>query len=1007
MNDGSKKMEQKWQKRWEEAGIFKAKIDKKKKKYYVLEMFPYPSAAGLHMGHIRNYSMGDAFARYKRMCGFNVLYPMGYDAFGLPAENAAIKSKTHPKEYTKKAIEGIKKNQKALGLSYDWSREISTCEPEYYKWNQWFFLKMLEKGLAYKKEAPVNWCPGCKTVLANEQVNDGKCWRCESPVEVKNLKQWFFKITDYADELLKNIDGLEWPQSIKAMQRNWIGRKEGYEQYYKVNGMDITLATFTTHHHTSFAEIFLALAPEHPLSTKLVEGTEYEEGAKAFIKDVMEKKIGQKFTPESAKDGYFTGRYAKDPCNGNDLPIYIADFALMDFGTGIVKASCHDQRDFDFANAHNIELIEVLFPNKLVPGETKEKFNIVHPGIDKSKMRDYSYDGPYNEKIIGVVSLQIKEKLASITINVDQDAQHRDLQEVSAVRQLVYTLFNEMGIEQINLKHDGNTATEMEDIELMGFVWSNGKFVLEKGKEKVPFSYDGQGYMFRSGQFNGMSVPEAKKKIGEWMIKKKIAKKTVTYGIRDWGISRQRYWGTPIPVIYCDKCGIVPVPEKELPVSLPVNVKFTGHGNPLGSTNSFVKVKCPKCGGNGRRETDTMDTFVDSSWYFLRYCSPTSQSHAFNKNDLAYWMPVDQYIGGAEHAVMHLLYARFFTMVLRDMGLVSFSEPFTRLFNQGIVYKDGHKMSKSFGNVVTQEEVANKYGIDTARLFLLFVASPDSQLEWNDKSIIGSFKFLKKLESLVQELKTKKNARTGKHTTRDNQMLAKAHSMVKHVTVNMESFMFNKAIGEIMKFFGSLSKYSEDGHTDVMGKCIKMLLLSLSPFAPHLSEELWEAIGSNKGGADFICTQSWPKANESLIDPKLEMMENIVEQTRSDIKDIIRMIKKSPEQIIIYIAPLWKYEVHKTILNMGENKKDVIATIMKNPAAQKEGKAAAKFAQRLTKSAVLGETLEQSEELQAIQEALAEFSREFGCKVLVSLAEEKRNDRSLKAEPAKPGIEIS
>jgi leucyl-tRNA synthetase len=896
------RIEKKWQAKWKRAKIFEAKASKGKP-YYVLEMYPYPSAAGLHMGHIRNYAMGDCVARFKRMQGFNVMYPMGYDAFGLPAENAAIKSKTHPKKYTEKAIAGIKKNQQALGLSYDWTREIATCYPEYYKWNQFFFLEMFKKGLAYKKLAPVNWCPKCETVLANEQVEQGKCWRCESEVGLKDLEQWFLRITKYSDRLLSGLKKIDWPENVKKMQENWIGRKPGYEQYYKINDMDVVLPTFTTHHHTSFAEIFLAIAPEHSIAVDLVKGTKYEKGALKFIEKVKKKKAGGKFTPESAKDGFFTGRYAKCPCSGRNLPIYIADFALMDFGTGIVKASAHDKRDFDFANTHGIELVEVLFPNKVVEKKKSGKvieYDVIHPGLDGVKMLDYRYDGPYKEKIIGRAIARLEGKSVRIEVKMN-DIPYKDVQEASVIRQLAYIYLHEKGYDELVVEHVGGFSCTMDDMESMGFEWANGAFVVRKGKDNVPYSYDGQGYMFRSGQFTGMSVPEARKKMGEWMVKKGIAKKDVAYGLRDWLISRQRYWGTPIPIVYCEKCGVVPVPEHDLPVILPTNVKFTGHGNPLAKLKSFVETRCPKCKGKAKRETDTMDTFVDSSWYFLRYCSPKEKRSAFDKKVVKYWLPVDQYIGGVEHAVMHLMYARFFTMALHDMGMLGFDEPFQRLFNQGIVYKDGHKMSKSFGNVVTQEEMSKRYGIDTARLFLLFVAAPESQLEWSERGVQGAYRFVNRVYNFVND--NLHNVSKGPYKTAsvvDRLLEMKMHVTMRDVGKQISGFQFNLAISGLMEFFSHMQKYAKgDVNKKLFGKCLGVLVQLLSPFAPHLAEELWEKIG----GKGFVSVTEWPSSDKRKVDSGLLKKEGIINSTTEDVRNILKMFKGKPKKVYLYVIP--------------------------------------------------------------------------------------------------------
>ncbi len=891
-----KKIEKKWQERWKEADIFRVK-EGKKKKFYVLEMYPYPSASGLHMGHIRNYAMGDAYARFRRMQGYNVIYPMGYDAFGLPAENAAIKSRTHPKKYTDKAIAGIKKNQQALGLSYDWSREISTHYPEYYKWNQWFFLQMFKKKLAYKKEAPVNWCKKCKTVLANEQVKNGKCWRCEHEVEEKFIEQWFLKTTDYAEELLKDLDKLKgWPEKIKTMQRNWIGKSHGLVENWQVEGMKIKLPTFTTEPHTTYGASFMVIAPEHPIIPKLIKGTKFEKRVKSFISKCKRMRIEDPTNAEKQKEGLFIGRYVKNHLNGRKMPLFIANFAIMDYGTGIVKCTpTHDQRDYEFARKYDLDLYPVINP----PGKKLEP-----------------------------------EKMTR-----------------------AYT-----------------------DLEV--------------------------GTMVNAGKFTGMDAVKAKKAVADHTVKIGHGKKTVNYKLRDWGISRQRYWGTPIPIIYCKKCGIVPVPEKDLPVILPTEVKFTGHGNPLANYKPFLETKCPKCKGKAKRETDTMDTFVDSSWYFLRYCSPKEDKSAFDKKLVKYWLPVDQYIGGAEHAVMHLLYARFFIKVLRDMKLLSFGEPFTRLFNQGIVYKDGHKMSKSYGNIVTQEHVAKKYGTDTARLFLLFVASPDSQLEWSDEGIMGTYRFIMRFWKMINDSK-KKEVRTGKLETNDLRMLSRLHSTIKKVTESMEDFKFNVTVGTLMEFLNAVQKYSNGSkkpHKDVFAQCLENLVIMLSPFAPHMCEESWEIIGKKP----FVSIHRWPKADEKKIDPKFEMMENLIDTTTDDIREIIKLVGKSPKQIKIYTAPGWKHTVYKTIMKKFKGKKpdDIIKNLMKIPEVKKQGMHAVRFADKLSKIPSLTEMLTDKEEFQALSEAKNFLEKEFNCSVEVIEGYKSTSAKALRSEPGKPGIEV-
>ncbi|MEM5812463.1 MAG: leucine--tRNA ligase [Candidatus Aenigmatarchaeota archaeon] len=878
-------IEAKWQKKWAESGIFKSKEEPNKKKFYVLEMFPYPSGSGLHMGHVRNYAMGDAVARFRRMQGYNVLFPMGYDALGLPAENAAIKEKSHPRVFTLKAIERIKKQQKELGSSYDWDREIATCYPEYYKWNQWFFLKFLEKGLAYRKKAPINWCPKCGTVLANEQVENGRCWRCESKVEVKSLEQWFLKITDYAEELLGDLKKLDWPENVKIMQENWIGRSEGTLVYFPIKGSKEKIPIFTTRPDTLYGVTFMVYAPEHPMVMELVKGTRYENEVKKFVRKVVIEERFTRTAEDKEKEGLYIGKKAINPLTKEEIPIYIANFVLLDYGTGaIMGVPAHDQRDFEFAKKYKIPIKVVIKPHH-------------------------------------------------------------------------YSL----------------------------------------GPKEMSRAYTENGVLVNSGKFSGMSNTTAIDEITKYLERKGFGKRTVQYKIRDWLISRQRYWGTPIPVIYCNKCGIVPVPERDLPVLLPENVEFTGKGNPLANTPSFVNTKCPKCGGKARRETDTMDTFVDSSWYFFRYTSPKYDKGPFDPKKAEYWMPVDQYIGGVEHAILHLLYSRFFTKVIRDLGLTKISEPFYRLFTQGMVIKDGAKMSKSLGNVVSQEEIARKYGIDTARVYLLFLASPEKELEWSDEGVVGAFRFLNRVFSLAEPVKVRNNM-----TNADRMMVSKMHKTIKEVTGFMEGFRFNLAIGSLMGFANELSRYREDPNKEVFREALENLLIMLSPFAPHTAEELWEKTGHR----DFVSVHKWPEPNESLIDPKLDMMENLVGQTREDIKNVIRLVGKKPEKIRIYVSPLWKYEVYNEILALVKTPEKIVPTVMKK-YGKNYGSHAMKFAQSLAKNAaLLRGALSQEEEFAALEESVSSMEREFGCRIEVLKADTERCEKALRAEPGKPGIEV-
>ncbi len=765
-------IEKKWQKEWEEKKIFFVEENSKKKKCYVLEMYPYPSASFLHMGHVRNFTIGDVYARFKRMSGFNVLYPMGYDSFGLPAESAAKKEGIHPKQYTENSIKKIMEYQKASGNSYDWSRVIASHEPRYYRWNQYFFLKLLEKGLAYRKKAPVNWCDKCQSVLANEEAEGGKCWRCGEEVIQKDMEQWFFKITAYADRLLEDLKKVQWPNKIKIMQENWIGKSEGVNIFFPIENSKEVLSAFTTRGDTIFSVTFVAVAPESPLVDELVKGTKYEKSVREFVKKIMKEKIEDRINEDKEKEGIFIGKYAINPTTKEKIPIYVSNFAVM-YGTGVVMCDAHDKRDFRFARKYKIPL----------------------------------------------------------------------------------------------------------------------KFVISKdGKPIDPKNFDDafvdNGILFNSGKFSGMNNMEALPKMAEWLEKNKMGKRVTNYKIRDWMISRQRYWGTPIPVVYCDKCGVVPVPEKDLPVLLPEKVDFKVAGNPLATNKDFVNLKCPKCDGKGRRETDTMGGFVDSSWYFLRYCDSKNLKEAFDKKKTEYWMPVDQYIGGAEHAVMHLMYARFFVKVLKDLGFVQFDEPFTKLFNQGIVYKDGAKMSKSKGNVVFQTNISDKYGIDTARLFLMFVSSPDKQMEWSDEGVEGSFRIINRLIRLKDKI-------TNKTTPIQEHKINKA---IKLVGSSIEIFDYPKAIISAVECVDSFAD-------DIKKENYEVILKLLHPFCPHITEELWHEIGNKT----FLSLESWPIADEKKIDEKLELAEKNVDKTVSDILNVLKIIKektgKEGEKIYLYVIP--------------------------------------------------------------------------------------------------------
>jgi len=749
-------IEPKWQKFWRENRLFNIDTKDAKDKYYCLMMFPYPSAA-LHVGHGRNYIIGDVVARYKMMRGFRVLTPMGFDSFGLPAENAAIKGGIHPKISTLKNISTMKKQLDQWGVEYDWDREVISCLPEYYKWTQWIFLKLYEKGLAYKKKAFVNWCPSCKTVLANEQVVNGSCERCESEVAQKDLEQWFFKITHYAERLLKDLNKLtEWPERVKTMQSNWIGRSSGVEIDFMIDASDKKLKCFTTRIDTIYGATFIALAPEHPLVDSLIEGSADKAAAKATVNKMRgESRISRSQT-DVAKEGVFTGKHVINPVNGKKIPIWIANYILMEYGTGAIMAvPAHDDRDFEFARQYKL-------PIEVVIDDPKKS-------IDPSAM--------------------------------------------SA-------------------------------------------------------AYTEEGVMVNSGPFSGIGSITAIDKIADYFEEKGFGKRAVQYRLRDWLISRQRYWGAPIPMIYCPKCGTVPVPEKDLPVILPEDVEFRPTGeSPLKFSESFVNVKCPKCGAPGKRETDTMDTFVDSSWYYLRYITPDSKDMPFDTKIVNEWLPVDQYIGGIEHAILHLLYSRFITKFFFDIGITGFDEPFKNLFTQGMIVKDGAKMSKSKGNVVSPDALIASYGADTVRLYTLFIGPPEKDAEWSDRGVEGSYKFLGRVWRLVERVKNLKlEVKNLKLTKEEESLRRKTHQTIKKVTEDLDGgFHFNTAISSIMELVNSsydfLASSGPGECPAILRDAIESVVVLLSPFVPHIAEELWSMLG--KSGS--ILKAKWPSYDSSAL----------------------------------------------------------------------------------------------------------------------------------------------
>jgi len=854
-------IEAKWQKRWEENRVFETEADPKKPKFYVLEMLPYPSGT-LHMGHMRNYTIGDVVARVKRMRGFNVLHPMGWDAFGLPAENAAIKNRTHPRTWTNNNIAEFQRVLRRFGFSYDWRREISTCEPEYYRWNQWFFLRMLEKGIAYKKKSRVNWCPKCCTVLANEQVvNGGFCWRHEDTrVEAREIEQWFLKTTAYADQLLDDLQELEggWPDRVIAMQRNWIGKSTGAKVWFEVAGdgaqpgmaaSQAKIEIFTTRIDTIYGASAVILAPNHPLVGELLASRavdpEADQNLGHYVPDDRSVKLAEmKVTSvkgediaTAEKDGFFTGRYAINPFNGERIPIWVGNFVLMEYGTGAIMAvPAHDERDFEFCSKFGLPIPVVVMPKK-------EKAN-----------------------------------------TEDTEKEPRGHGDTSA------TLFTEYGIS------------------------------------------------VNSGPYTGLKSEEAIERMAADAEKRGFGKKETIFRLRDWGISRQRYWGTPIPVVYCEKDGMVPVPDNDLPVLLPANPKLTGEGqSPLATDPEFVNVKCPKCSGPARRDADTMDTFVDSSWYFYRYCDPHNDKQPFDPAKVAYWFPIDQYIGGITHAILHLLYSRFWCKVMRDLGLVKHNEPIARLFTQGMVQKGGVAMSKSRGNVVGAEEMAQKYGADTGRIYTLFAAPPEKDLEWSEESIEGAWRFLNRVYRLmekhagsVKEVVSGEQRVTSdpgsKHelgalrspSDKERALLRKAHQTLRRVTQDFEGrWHFNSAIAQIMELVNAIyaAEPMEDGvRPEVRKEVLELVTLMLAPMTPHLAEELWEMLGHEKG----LWTVSWPEFKEELakedeveipvqINGKLRgrvtvaagaLQEEVMERAKSDVAIAGHLMGKTIRKVI-------------------------------------------------------------------------------------------------------------
>lgn len=912
-----KQIEQKWQKKWDEENVHKAEKDEDQEKQYVLDMFPYPSGR-MHMGHGRAFSLGDAYSRFKSMQGYNVMHPMGWDAFGMPAENAAIDRDVDPGEWTFDCISDMKEEFKRLGFSLDWDREIYTCDPEYYRWDQWIFRKMLEEDIAYRDEAEVNWCPSCETVLADEQVEDGLCWRCDSEVnQNKEMKQWKLAITDYAEELLEDLEQLGgWPEKVREMQENWIGKSTGARiNFPLVDGGE--LEVFTTRPDTIFGATFMAVAPEHKLAEEVAE--EKEEVAD-YIEEAKQRDSEER--EEKSKSGVFTGKYAENPITGEEIPIYVAEFILTDYGTGAIMAvPAHDQRDWEFAQEHDIEIRKVVEPE-----------------------REHNFDEE---------------------------------------------------------------------------------------------SYEGDGDHVNSEFLNGLDKEEAIDRTIEELEENNQGEADVQYKLRDWLISRQRYWGTPIPVVYCDSCGIVPVPEEELPVELPEDVEFTGRGNPIETSDHFVDTECPECGEDAERETDTMDTFINSSWYFLRYCSPEFEEAPFDSEKANYWMNVDQYVGGIEHAVMHLLYARFFQKFLRDQGMVEQDEPFEKLLTQGMVNHPAYecpehgwmypeeieednicskcgrevevdtiKMSKSKNNVVRPSELVEEYGADTARLFILSASHPSKELDWSKDGVQAAHDMLERIERLVEEneeLITDEEPELKDTSLEDRIVSSRIQRAIENVTEYNENYEFNLASGEIDKLLTKLYWYEQrNADPAIFTHGVKTLVKLIAPFSPHIADEIW-----NRLDEGFMFESEWPEVDEELLDEEAEKIDGYFSRVSGDIREIQNMLDSEAEKVKVIRAADWKYDAFQEIEDslelddigaitgkvVGTGFKDHADTV--NQKVQDAYQNPGKFRNQLMEQEVEKEALETNKE---------RWEEEFNLEVEIESEQDSSEEKADRAEPGKPAI---
>lgn len=921
-------IETRWQDAWANAKIFEVAVDATRPKFYCLEMYPYPSSK-LHIGHLRNYSIGDCLARFKRMNGFNVLYPMGYDAFGLPAENAAIQAGADPEQWTWSNINAIKGQQQRLGLSYDWRRQIQSITEDYYKWNQWMFLKMHEMGLVVREESYNNWCPDCNTVLANEQVVNGKCWRCNSTVTQQLMSQWFLKIRDYADELLAGLETLDWPEKVKTMQQNWIGRSEGTIITFTIKGTGEQVPIFTTRADTIFGVTFMTFAPEHPWVRKWVEGTEYQAKYEALLAEVLQEDRFQRTNVDHEKKGMFIGKHAINPVNGEEVPVFIGNFVIYEYGAGAVMAvPAHDQRDFEFAREFDLPVRVVIQPH------------------------DYEIDGA-----------------------------------------------------------------------------------------KMSRAFEQDGILANSGEFDGLENRRAIEQIGNMLQDRGLGGPVVNYKLRNWLISRQRYWGTPIPMIHCPSCGTVPVPLESLPVSLPKNVRFTGTGNPLETSPDFVNVACPRCKGKARRETDTMDTFVDSSWYFFRFTDPDSDTLPYRKDVLSYWGPVDQYIGGIEHAIMHLLYARFWTKVTRDMGLHGFDEPFKALLTQGMVNKENPfceacnqflpvgkydagsrtckkcgapygmksaKMSKSLGNTVDPQTIIDKHGADTARFFILATANPEKQLEWSDEGVEHAARLVRRAHATLNEPLVVPKTEPGIF---DELMRYHIHATLKEVTGHYEKMSIRDALNAITRLVDLFRDYIDGGAlATVHQECTRILTLMLAPAIPHACEETWRTLGN----AGFISTAAWPAVDETCLDPELARTWDHYLAIREDVLSILKILKREPRaSITLVVAAGWKHDVLQRTLaavKQGKQQGDIIKDVMTIDGMKARGKLVSSMVGKIARESwnyeQHGAFTDQATEMAVMEKVRLLLSKKHAASIILVKEEASTEKKAELAMPGRPAIII-